>query len=196
MRIGGNGRAKATPLVGHSLRYRPSACNSRRSMTRSAALSRSIRVVTSPTAVSGWMTGPCSFVRPSDLLMRYPLLCTGDIVIDQTVFATSMRALDHEATHAVVYITSHWSGSAGRALWPFANVFQIHEAIQFRFLFGRQTALLLLSNQFGNALLGLRGRMVIDNGLWRGAGSNEIDDLQVRRNRGVAELSAEPTAAR
>ena len=107
-----------------------------------------------------------------------------------------MRALDYEATHAVVYITSHWSGSAGRALWPFANVFQIHEAIQFRFLFGRQTALLLLSNQFGNALLGLRGRMVIDNGLWRGAGSNEIDDLQVRRNRGVAELSAEPTAAR
>src|ERR1017187_311828 len=40
------------------------------------------------------------------------------ILIDQTVFATSMRTLDRETARGVVYITSHWSGSAGRALWP------------------------------------------------------------------------------
>ena len=47
------------------------------------------------------------------------------------------------------------------------DMFQIHEAIQFRLLFGRQTALLLPRNQFGDALLGLGGRVVVGNGLRR-----------------------------
>src|SRR5580658_4641647 len=40
------------------------------------------------------------------------------ILMRQTVFETSTGALDDKTAHGVVYITSHWSRSAGRALWP------------------------------------------------------------------------------
>jgi hypothetical protein len=42
----------------------------------------------------------------------------GAFLRDQAVFAAAMRALDHQAATGAVYLTGHWSGSAGRALWP------------------------------------------------------------------------------
>jgi len=47
------------------------------------------------------------------------LVCkASDIFMYQAVFTTSLRTLDHQTPRGVVYVTSHWLVSGGRALWP------------------------------------------------------------------------------
>lgn len=42
----------------------------------------------------------------------------GILLTHQTVFATAARTLHHQEARILVSITSHWSGTAGRALLP------------------------------------------------------------------------------